>query len=581
MNHPPLHSVRPIGDLRDMLAQSVRLYADKPAFLIKDARGGPYRPVTYRQFGEDVASFGTALLRSGFQGARVAIIGENRYEWAVAYMATVCGLGVAVPLDKELPPHEIASLIRRSRADVLVHTALRREDVAAIRSGIPTVRLFVDADLQEDARGTRAFSSLMKEGEMASPSDRNAYLSLPIDPSVLQVLLFTSGTTADSKAVMLSQRNLCSNLTAMCSMLYIDEKDTFLSVLPLHHTYECTCGFLCPVYRGCTVAYAEGLRQIPRNLQESQATLVLVVPLMLEAFYRRILSAAAQDPEKAKKLKTGLALSRTLRRIGIDVRRKLFAPIHDTFGGHLRLFIAGGAPIDPAVMKGMQDFGFHCVQGYGLTECAPILALNRDRVFRNESAGLPLPGVDLRIDEPDEDGVGEIVGRGPNVMLGYYENEEATAEALRDGWFHTGDLGYLDRDGFLIITGRKKNVIVTKNGKKIFPEEVESLLGRNELVRESLVYGIQDESGEMVVAAEIVPDFERLAQENGGQEPSEAIVRSRMADVVKGVNQLLVPYKYIRNFHIRREEFDKTTTKKIKRHTVRIGAAPGGKPGPA
>jgi long-chain acyl-CoA synthetase len=296
---------------------------------------------------------------------------------------------------------------------------------------------------------------------------------------------------------------------------------------------------------------------------------MLVVPLMLESMLKKIWQGAAADPEKLKKLKTGVQISNFLRVFGIDLRLKLFQPVHETFGGKLRMFISGGAPIDPKVMKGLRDLGFQCLQGYGLTECAPILALNRDVQYKDESAGLPLPGVEVRIDDPDEKGIGEICGRGPNVMLGYYENEEATREALQDGWFHTGDLGYLDKDGFVIITGRKKNVIVTKNGKKIFPEEIESLLGRSPYILESMVYGLEEADGETTVAAEIFPDMEMVRQDHPDQELDEKAVRAILTEEVRKVNHMLVKYKYIRRFDIRTEEFVKTTTKKIKRFLVK------------
>ena len=276
----------------------------------------------------------------------------------------------------------------------------------------------------------------------------------------MSILLFTSGTTDKSKAVMLSHYNICSNLMDMCAMLYIGD-DVALMILPLHHTYACTCGFLCQIYRGCTVAFCEGLRHIVKNLKESKTTLMLCVPLVLEAMYKRIWDQVGKDPKLLKKLKLGLKISKTLVAVGIDVRKKLFKAIHENFGGAIRMFISGGAAIDPQVVQGFQDFGIACVQGYGLTECSPIIALNRNCDFNNASAGLPVPNTEIKIHEPNEEGIGEIIAKGPNIMLGYYENEEATREAVVDGWFHSGDLGYMDKEKFVYITGRKKNVIVT------------------------------------------------------------------------------------------------------------------------
>jgi len=568
MKQFPLYEVRKIRDLRDMIDQSAALYAEKTAFLVKPVKGGDYAPVTYAQYHRDVRALGTAFLSLGLAGGRIAVIGENRYEWCVAYLAAVNGVAVVVPLDKELPATEIQNLLSRSRTDAVVFAGGRKDDLLAIRSALPSLRLLIGMDETEDQDGVLSYQRLLEQGAKDFDAGNRAVLDLPIDVDAMSALLFTSGTTSDSKAVMLSQRNLCVNLEAMCSMLYIGD-DTFLSVLPMHHTYECTCGFLCQIYRGNTVAFCEGLRHIAKNLKESRATKMLVVPLMLESMLKKIWQGAAADPAKLKKLKTGMKISNFLRLFGFDLRRKLFKPVLDMFGGKLALFISGGAPIDPKVMKGLRDFGFQCLQGYGLTECAPILALNRDVSYKDESAGLPLPGVEIRIDEKDEKGIGEICGRGPNVFLGYYENEEATREALVDGWFHTGDLGYLDKDGFVIITGRKKNVIVTKNGKKIFPEEVESLLSRSPYILESLVYGLEEDDGETTVAAEIFPDFEKLKEDNGGVAPDEAAVRATLTDEIKKVNHMLVKYKGVRRFEVRSEEFVKTTTKKIKRYLVK------------
>jgi long-chain acyl-CoA synthetase len=581
MKNGPLYDVGKIKDLRDMLKQSAAQFADKPAFLIKDSRaarltgqssvsreeGGeksqPYLPVTYRQFDRDVDAFGTRLKRLGLAEPRVAILAETRYEWYVTYLATVNGVGVIVPLDKELPQIEIENLLNRSHAEVLVYSRSKEKELDAIRGNIPNVKYFVCMD---DATGPNGFWTWLAEGEAALAAGDTSFTQAAINPEIMNILLFTSGTTAKSKAVMLSHKNICINLMAMCSMTYIGPDDIFLSVLPLHHTYECTCGFLCPVYRGCTVAVCEGLRHITRNMQESKVTLMLVVPLMLELFYKRIIKAATTDPKLAKKFRLGLKISNTLLKVGIDKRRTLFEKIHHNFGGHLRMLISGGAAIDPAIIQGMQDLGIHCIQGYGLTECAPILALNRNAYYNNASAGLALPGIDIRVIDKDENGIGEIIGKGPNVMLGYYENEEATREAIdEDGYFHTGDLGYLDKNGFVFITGRKKNVIVTKNGKNIFPEEIEALLARSEFVAESLVSGIVDEDGETVVTAEIYPNLEKLLETLGVADVASDPVKKLMAEEVRKVNHMLTTYKYIKSFKLRAEEFEKTTSKKIKR----------------
>ncbi len=587
MKNIPLYEVRHIIDLRDMLDQSAALYGDKAAFLVKDPRAAvvsgaaaptaeaaeavartaneAYLPVSFGKFARDVQALGTWFLAQGLAGSRIAILAETRYEWYVTYLATVNGTGVAVPLDRELPRAEIASLLKRAHADVLVFAASRQNDVDAIRTQIPSVKRFIAMD-QPQAAADLCFWDSLATGYQLLAQGSTIFTQTPIDPEKLAVLLFTSGTTDTAKAVMLSQRNICINLQAMCQMLYIGPDDTFLSVLPLHHTYECTCGFLCPIYRGSTVAVCEGLRHITRNMQESRATILLVVPLMLEMFYKRIVKSATAEPKQAKKFRLGLQISGLLRKVGIDRRRQLFAPIHESFGGHLRLLISGGAAIDPAIIQGMRNFGIESLQGYGLTECAPILALNRDVDYRDTAAGLPLPGVTVKIIDPDENGIGEIAGRGPNVMMGYYENEEATRQAIdAEGFFHTGDLGYLDKDGFVIITGRKKNVIIAKNGKNIFPEEIEFKLLQHDLIAECLVSGRPDETGETIIHAEIFPSEERVRELFGEASLDSAEVRAALDQIVRSVNHSLMTYKYIRVFDIRTSEFVKTSSKKIKR----------------
>lgn len=555
----PLYEVRKITDLKDMLAQSVSIFGDQTVFLIKEKKGEAYTEISFHRYNADVNAFGTALIDLNIPDTRVAIIGESRYEWYISYMATVNGAGIVVPLDKELPQREIANLIHRAHCNVVIFSASKAKDVDAIRDQLPEVRHFISMDEPEDGAATLSFAKTLEKGRVLVEKGDRRFIDAVIDPNEMKIILFTSGTTSDAKAVMLSHYNIAYNLMGMCQMIYIGPEDTFLSVLPLHHTYECTCGFLCQVYRGSRVAQCEGLRYIVKNMQESKATIMLVVPLMVEAFYRKIFSK-----ENAPKLRKAIAISNFLRKFGIDIRRKLFAKVHDSFGGHLKLLISGGAPTDPRMFKDFQDLGIHIVQGYGLTECAPILAVNRDVNYKNNAAGMVMPGVDVKIIDKDENGNGEIIGKGANVMLGYYENEEATKESIIDGYFHTGDIGYLDNENFVFITGRKKNVIITKNGKNIFPEEIETLILRQPYIKEVLVYGKAEEDGDTSVSAEIFPDFDAL-KELLGAEYSDQKVYEKIGELIKEVNKLVTTYKYIRYYHIRDTEFEKTTTKKIKR----------------
>lgn len=568
MKKIPLYEVRKITSIKDMLKTSTELYSDRTAFLSKHKGNENYEPVTYKQFGNDIDSMGTALISLNLKGKSIALIGENRYEWAVAYMAILNGTGLVVPLDKELPENEIESLLIRSKANAVIFSANSREHILNISKRIDFIECYIDMDAEASSQqNILTFGSLLTKGSELLSSGDTSFTSAQIDPEIMSILLFTSATTDKSKAVMLSHRNISENLMAMCTMLYIGADDIFLSVLPLHHTYENTCGFLCPIYRGAAIAYCEGLRHIPKNLQESKATIMLGVPLIFEAIYRRIWDQAAKKPEMEKKLKLGLKISNLLRKLGIDISRKLFAQVHNTFGGNLRLFISGAAGIDPVVAKGFRELGINFLQGYGLTECSPIVALNRDVDFRDNAAGLPLPGVDMKIDNPGTDGIGEIIVKGKSIMMGYYEDQAATDKVLKDGWFYTGDLGYMDNNKFVYITGRKKNVIVTKNGKNIYPEEIETLLNRSPYIKESMVYGKDDEVyGDVVVSATIVPDTEKLQADFPDRQFTPEEVYELVHKEVKTINKGLVIYKYIKDFSLRDEEFAKTTSKKIKRY---------------
>ncbi|MDK2810283.1 MAG: long-chain acyl-CoA synthetase, partial [Petroclostridium sp.] len=378
----PLYDVREIADLKDMLAQSTEIYGDKAAFLVKPKEGGDYKPVSYKQFKRDVEALGTALIDLGLKGKRIAVIGENRYEWAVSYLAVINGVGTVVPLDKDLPVNEIENLVDTSEASGIIYSGKYEKDIISISANLPKLDICINMDGDGQSKAILSFSKLIEKGmELIKQGDRR-FIDEKIDAGEMKILLFTSGTTGLAKGVMLSHKNICANLMAMCSMLYIDEKDIFLSVLPLHHTYECTCGFLCPIYRGSTIAYSEGLRHIAKNMKEAKATMMLGVPLLFESMYKKVW----QQVEKsgmASKLRTAIKINNFLKTFGMDFSKKLFKKIHDSLGGHIRIFISGGAGIDPMVAKGFRELGFPLVQGYGLTECSPIVALNRDCYFKD------------------------------------------------------------------------------------------------------------------------------------------------------------------------------------------------------
>lgn len=565
MKNGKLYEVRPIKDLKDMLNSSAEIYGDKAAFLSKPKGKSQYSPISYKQYKSDVDAMGTAFIDLGLKNKKIALIGENRYEWSVTYLSAVNGTGVIVPLDKELPANEIELLLKRSKADAIIYSESVRDIIEPLYEKDTSIRYFISMDREENQGNIFSFHLLLQKGHKLLEEGRREFIDAKIDAEEMSILLFTSGTTDTAKAVMLSHKNIAENLIGMCSMVYIDEKDIFLSVLPIHHTYECTCGFLCQIYRGCTIAYCEGLRHIVKNLKESKTTIMLGVPLIFESMYRQIMNKAIKAKGE-KKIKFAINFSNVLAKIGIDIRKKIFKEIHEALGGHIRLLISGAAGIDPQIAKGFRELGISLIQGYGLTECAPIVALNRDVYYKDEAAGLPLPNVRVEIDSPDEDGIGEIKCKGENVMLGYYENPEATKEAIRDGWFYTGDSGFLDEDGFLHITGRKKNVIITGNGKNVFPEEIETLLNRSPYIKESLVYGKGQSDGDTIICVKIVPDIDKIKEDKENNlipdEPVEKIIEKEVRDV----NKNLVIYKHIKEISIQEEEFIKTTTKKIKRH---------------
>ena len=566
MKDIPLYEVTKVTNLRDVIKTRVKEFPGNPVFLHKPGKSKEYVPVSTEKYDHDIDSLRTAFMHKVNKGARIAILAETRYEWYVSYLATTNGTGCVVPIDKELKTDEIINCLSRAHADLLVFSKSKLEVVNEVYGKIDSLKYYICMDDLDDDKYIN-YSDFIAEGEKMLSEGDKIFTEATIDPEEMTILLFTSGTTAKSKAVMLCQRNICKNLMSMFSMLYIDRNDVFFSVLPLHHTYECTCGFLGQVYRGTTIAICSGLRYITSEIKEAKPSCILMVPVMLEMFYKNIMKNINSDPKKAKKFRTGLKISKFLMKFKIDVRKKLFAQIHEVFGGNMRLIILGGAPVKPEALEFFQDMGFLCVQGYGLTECAPILALNRDVDFENEAAGLPLPGVDVQILNPDSDGIGEFIAKGDNVFMGYYEDPESTAAALdSDGYYHTGDLGYIDKNGFCIITGRKKNVIIAGNGKNVFPEEIEYLLSLDDRVAESVVSGVQDEiKNDIIIVATIFPDMDWVEQ-NLGKDATDEQIQKELEDAVDKVNEKLVNYKKIKKTVLRKEEFEKNTSRKIKRY---------------
>ena len=562
---------RPITDLKHMLNTSVELYADNVAFRQRFVKDEPFREITYREALDTVNGLGTALIAHGLKGKRISVIGENCYQWATSYLAAVCGTGVVVPLDKELSAQELKQLVIEADVAAVLFTKKYEEmfkDMMA--SGDTKLELLVNlsSSAGDEAEGILSWEGLVEEGKKLVEGGDRSFIDAEIYADEMSVLLFTSGTTGIAKGVMLSHRNICEDLMSAPTILNVNTWDIFFSVLPVHHTYECTCGFLMPLYKGASIAYCEGLKYIVKNLAEVRPTMLLAVPLIFENLYNNIMKNVRKQGKEGLVRKV-LAINKVTKKIGMDLNKLLLKDILKVFGGRMRVLISGGAAIDPAILQFFNDLGFIAVQGYGLTECAPMAALNPDqhKNMRNSSVGHLLPGMEVKIEDKNEDGIGEICVKGPNVMMGYYNMPEETAKVIRDGWFHTGDLGYVDDKDFIYITGRKKNVIITANGKNVFPEELEYYLGRSNLVSESMVWAQEDEAGQdTVIVATIKPDMEEVEAVIGKEAASDtAQVEKFLWAEVDKINEDLPFFKKIKKVTVRREEFEKTTGKKIKR----------------
>jgi long-subunit acyl-CoA synthetase (AMP-forming) len=557
---------RPIADMKHMLETSVALYGDRPAFHEKPSHKEPYKVITYKETKADVDALGTAMHARGLRGKRIAVIGDNSYAWASAYLATVCGTGIIVPLDKELLPEEIAHLIEISEVSAVFYSRKFAPLFAEIAAGGSSrLTLYVNQDGSELLPHEVSRAALLEEGRALLAEGSRAFLDAQVLRHGMGILLFTSGTTGMAKGVMLSQENLCTDLMLPPTVFWVLPEDIFFSVLPLHHTYACTCDFLIPLYKGASIAYCEGLRYITDNLAEVKPTMFLGVPLIFENMYRKIW-ANVRKKGKEKLLKRIIKINRTTKKLHIDLGNIFMKEIRAVFGGRMQKIICGGAAIDPAILEGIRDFGMVSLQGYGLTECAPICALNPMAAPRDASAGYILDGFDGYIDDPDpETGIGEICVKGDNVMLGYYNDPEGTAEVLKDGWFHTGDYGYIDKDRFVYITGRKKSVIITKTGENVFPEELEYHLGKSGLFEETLAWEREATLQEDSLIAATVRVNEDMAREKLGSGYSADALKKLIWEEVDAINDALPYYKKIKKLYLREEPFDVTTSKKIKR----------------
>ncbi len=560
---------RPITDVKHMLETSTELYGDNVAFIQRFEKGEPFKEITYKEAFDTVNSLGTALIERGLKGKRIAVVGENCYQWATSYLSIICGTGVVVPLDKELSASELKQLAINAEVSAVMFTEKYADTFKEIKeSGDTKIETLIKLNGSKDYEGILKWSELIAEGRGLMDKGDRRFIDAQIIADEMSELLFTSGTTGIAKGVMLSHKNICFDLMIAPTILNVNPWDIFFSVLPIHHTYEGTCGFLMPLYKGAAIAYCEGLKYIVKNLQEVRPTMFLGVPALFETLYKTIMRNIRKQGKEGL-VKKVMSVNKFTKKIGLDLNKKLLKDILNVFGGRMRVLISGGAAIDPAILQFFNDLGFIAVQGYGLSECAPMGALNPDqhKYMRNASVGHVLPGMQVKIEEKDEDGVGEICLKGDNVMLGYYKMPEETAKVIKDGWFYTGDQGYVDDEDFIYITGRKKNVIIASNGKNVFPEELEYYLSRSSYIAESMVWGAPDEkSGDITIVAAIIPEKEDVEEALGTEKAAdEEAVKALLWEEVDKINEGLPFFKKIKKITVRTEEFEKNTSKKIKR----------------
>lgn len=548
--------------IKEIIYYSAKKYKDNIAFTIKhkDGKEIKYENITFEKLLEDINALGTSLFKLGAKGKRVAVIGKNRYEWVISHLANLLGGIVSVPLDKDLQYEELENSLIRSKAEIIIFDEKLTDKIQEIKNNHQTeLKEFI---CMSKIEGFKSVGELVKQGEEELKVNKE-YSEVKIDENEMNILLFTSGTTSKSKAVMLSQKNIASNIYAMQCCEDIRSTDVNIAFLPFHHIFGSTC-IIMMIASGVKTAFPDGLRYIKQNLNEYKVTLFVGVPVLTEAIYKTIMKEIEKQG-KTKLINKAMKISNFLLKLHIDVRRKLFKQVIDALGGELRLVISGGAPADPVISKGFNSLGIKVVQGYGLTETAPVIAAEDNWHMKNGSVGIAMINDTIEIVNKDENGIGQIRVKGPNVMLGYYEMPEETSEVLKDGWFYTGDLGYKDKEGFIFITGRSKNMIVLKNGKKIFPEEIETVVSRIELVAENMVYGKPDKNDKNDVKLSVIIVYDKEIAKEKYPDKTEDELYKIIWEQIKEINKEFPRYKHIQNMILTSEELIKTTTKKIKR----------------
>lgn len=585
-NHYWYKDIRNIVTLKDMLSSSVDLFGDNPAFWVKEKKGAPYKSISYKLLENDVKAIGTMLAQMGV-GKKIAVMGQGSYEWICTYLAIVNSGNIAVPIDKELSGAEIENLLKASECDTVFCTkgdCKKLYDIKGVENLIVmeiygdrtdetanpvyTVKDFSRLKDKMQNSNVTLWKDLLLEGEELLKNGDTSFESIEIDPDAMTVILFTSGTTGIPKGVVLSHRNITSNIMDVCRVCHVKASDKTLSLLPIHHTYECTLGMLLILYRGASTAFCEGMKYIPQNMKEAENTIIIVVPRVLEMLHGRI-SKSVKKQGKEKLFRNMLNFNRRLKRLHINAGRKIFKSVIDEMGGKLRIVITGAAAISPQIYRDFEDMGLTILQGYGMTECTPLISgtpqkAERERYRKAGSVGVTVSTGETKVINKDESGIGEILYRGPNVMKGYYNMPEATAEVIdEEGWLHTGDLGFIDPQGWMYLTGRVKNVIVTATGENVYPEEIEEFVNQNEFIEDSMVFPHKTTEGENV-GIQILPAMEPLS-EKFGYEPNEEELNTFFKDLINELNQDLSVYKRIRDVFVRKEDFIRTTTKKIKR----------------
>ena len=550
-----------VTDLKDMLNKTRELYGDRPGYKIKIGEG-KYKTYTHNEIRDMINYLGTALISLGLKGKRIAVIGENRYEWELAYLSVVCGTGIIVPLDKSLPENELEELIERSEVEAIFYSKKYQETIEKIKySEKNKLKHLISMDSDIHKEGIYSEKELIEKGKELVEEGNREFIDAKINPEEMNIMLFTSGTTSKSKVVALSHHNMVSNVMDFASVLDVDCNDRILSFLPLHHVFECTVGMLYSLYIGAQRSFCDGIRHIVENLNEYKITFASFVPAIYESMYKTII----KNLEKQGKLEAVKKLMEENKDKTMAEKKEIFKDIHNIFGGNIKLFVSGAAALDKEVEYAFRDWGINLCQGYGLTETSPVIGVETDENFRVGSIGKALPHIQARIDDANEEGMGELTVKGPNVMLGYYGDEEATKEVMEDGWFHTGDLAKIDEDGYIFICGRKKSVIVLKNGKNIFPEEMEALVNKVEGVKESFIFGKQqsDDKEDIKINVKIV--FDREVMKEAYKAETDEEIRKVLQDKIKEINQIMPKYKAIRGMIISEEPLIKTTTNKIKR----------------